>query len=177
MFPFIIQYKFLYFNLKSDSISPVSPLKRPRKSSPISQQDSTKLDFGGFGKLSSSNYKSTNSIINAFPVKQTVSLYNSLKKNDAKAFFNDTKPLFHDKKNSETRNLLNNRETLKTSFLKGRDSIGNNIVDLGGLNEISERLRGLGGREIESLSNSQVKELLNLANLITKIAKNTKYYN
>ena len=167
-------------------------MKKQRKT-PFVQQEAIKLDFGSFGKISSSNYKQSNSLpgfnnLNNDPFSKnnlfnknnsTSNLLNSFKKRDVKAIFNDAKFGFFENKNIALGNresgLIQDKFMLKTSFLKGRESVGAGL-DMGMISEISDKLRGLGNRDVENLSNNQVKELLNLANLITKVAKNSKYY-
>ena len=171
-----------------DSIAPVSPLKKPKRNAGQPQPEINKLDFGNIGKLSSSNYKSTSSLggLNNLNIsggdlfsRPTLgiktngsSLFNSLKKKDTK-FFNDLKSFEPKGLFGKDSGLL--EKSNKGSFLKGRDSVGGG-VDMNVIAETSNHLKGLSSKEVETLSNSQVKELLNLANLITKIAKNTKYY-
>jgi len=148
-----------------------------------------KLDFGSLGKLSSSNYKSASSLAGFTNLNNTSdifskhniltknisnSLFNSMTKKEPKAFFNDSKGFEKGLFSKDTIGLQE-KSGLKTSFLKGRESIGSGF-DMSLISETSEKLRSLSSKELENMSNIQVKELLNLANLITKIAKNTKYY-
>jgi len=116
-------------------------------------------------------------------LNKNASIFNTLKKKDAKAFFNESKGL--DNKgflSRESPGGLYSRESaggglqnFKMSFLKERESVGGGL-DMRLIYDVSEKIRGLQSKEIENLSNMQVKELLTLANLITKIVKNSKYY-
>lgn len=114
-----------------------------------------KIDFGTFGKLSSSNYKPLDLSLTRIPSGgknlSSGGLFDSMRRKD-------------ELKAGKSSFLLKQREALPAS------------VDLSVITEASERLKGLSGKEIEGLSSGQIRELLNLANLIAKIAKSSRHY-